>query len=121
MEINAKDTNDWVKLDFEDEKPINEALAAVVTKPKMIFFEVYVDEGKLARILIQNHQDVEAATFTLPEWDFRTVEAREAFLNLLRRIRPGHVGWQLRKERCSEEKAHLKFADVWHALMLAWV
>lgn len=96
----------------------------------MTFFEVYVDEGKFAKTLIQNHKDVEAATLT--------VEAQEAFIKLLRRIRPGHVWlappctkWStmqnlnaltpeaqepLRKERCAEEKAHLKFvANVFYA------
>lgn len=104
----------------------------------MTFFEVYVDEGRLPTKLIQKYEGVEAATFTLPEWDFRTVETQEGFINLLKRVRPEHVWlappctkWltmqnlnaltpeareKLRRERWEEEKVHLKFvAKIFYA------
>ena len=127
----VEDANEWVQLDFEDKSLIHEVLTNIHSKPKMNFFEVYVDEGRLATTLVQEHEDVEVATFTLPDWDFSTIEAQESFISLLKRIRPEHVWlappctkWssmqnlnaltpeaqeKLKKERCQEEKDHLKF------------
>ena len=57
----------------------------------MNFFDVYVDEGRLATTLVQKYKDVEGTTFTLPDWGFRTIEAQESFTSLLKRIRPEPV------------------------------
>ena len=87
----VEEVNDWVKLDFEDESLIHEVLTNIHSKPKMNFFEVYVDKGRLATTLVQKYKDVEGTTFTLLDWDFRTIEAQESFASLLKRIRPEPV------------------------------
>ena len=77
---------EWKNDDLADRvvKRLNE-------KKKLKFFEVYVDEGNLAVNLATQYPDVEASTFSLPEWNFEGEDARKEFVELLREVSPDFV------------------------------
>eukprot|EP00435_Cladocopium_sp_Y103_P062760 s366_g24.t1 len=86
-------------------------------KRELKFWEVYVDEGRLAQHLATNYADVVSSTFSLPEWDFRVPAVRQKFLKLLAIEKP-HFIWfappctkwspvQRMNVRCIEDKEKL--------------
>lgn len=80
----------FIEFEIEEESVIEEAMKAVEQDRTLTFFEVYVVEGQLSKTLLEQHEDVCVANFSLPEWDFKKSHVRKEFLQLLRE-RPQHV------------------------------
>ena len=76
----------------EVEEISQQVLQRLQQERKLIFFEVYVDDGNLATELLKRFLDCEVATFSLPHWDFEKENDRKAFLKLVREQKP-HFIW----------------------------
>ena len=69
----------------------SEAANASFKDRKLLFWEVYVDEGNISKYFLSHYDDVEVATFSLPEWDFSKKEDIEEFLKLVVMEKPHFV------------------------------
>lgn len=68
-----------------------EAAEASFKNRRLLFWEVYVDEGNISKYFLSKYGDVEVATFSLPEWDFLKKEDIEEFLKLVAEEKPHFV------------------------------
>ena len=95
LEAEVAGCEDEVVLETEDEE-ILKITEAVLKKSRegkeLIFFEVYVDEGRISHYLAKNYPEVVVSTFSLPEWDFSKAEVRKQFLSLVKLVKP-HFIW----------------------------
>lgn len=57
---------------------------------KLIFWEVYVDEGNLSKFL-EAKRDATTKVFKQAEWDFDLQETQDRFLELMDKEQPHHV------------------------------
>ena len=64
-----------------------EAAEASFKNRRLLFWEVYVDEGNVSKYFLSKYGDVEVATFSLPEWDFLKKEDIEEFLKLVAEVK----------------------------------
>ena len=95
LEVEVAGCEDEVVLETEDEE-ILKITEAVLKKSRegkeLIFFELYVDEGRISHYLAKNYPEVVVSTFSLPEWDFSKAEVRKQFLSLVKLVKP-HFIW----------------------------
>ena len=135
LEMENVEESRWQEMNevFDVDETANEVLKRLRSKRKLKFFEVYVDQGNLAVHLATKYDDVEASTFSLPEWDFQKKEVRAEFIELLREVSPEFVWvappcrkWsaiqrlnrrtkeqqkKLKEEREKEERSHLSLVS----------
>ena len=86
-ETDPSDVAEQILMESEETEVENisqRVLQRLQKERKLIFFEVYVDEGNLATELLKRFPDCEVATFSLPHWDFEKESNRKAFLRLIR-------------------------------------
>ena len=94
LESEATNCDDHVLLEVEQDeafKILDQIGARMDENKKLIFFEVYVDEGNIATYLARKYPHVEVSTFGLPEWDLSIPRVRDAFKKLVQRVKPHYV------------------------------
>ena len=89
--VNEKVETKLLEKPFKDDGLAERVAERLREGKKLKFFEVYVDQGNLSLYLTQKHDDVEASTFSLPEWDFNEPKVRAEFIQLLREVSPDFI------------------------------
>ena len=83
-ETDPSDIAEQILMESEEneiEKISQQVLQRLQQERKLIFYEVYVDEGNLATELLKRFPDCEVATFSLPHWDFEKKMTERHFSN----------------------------------------
>ena len=89
-EVSDMEPDVIVEFDKVDDMILNVSTKSMRGRRRLLFWEVYVDEGHLTKYL-NHYDDVETRVFSLPEWNFENKETQKRFLDLMEMERPHHV------------------------------